>query len=149
MSVAKLFFLLLIFGVWGFDGYSQDTTSLTAPHQRNGQVELRVWDRGTKQFIYAGLDIYPVKVRDMKFAAVSTATGDNGSSNTLSLAPGTYVAKVARYVCNGKRYFSAKPPSFGFVVKAERRRRKTLSVDVSKIRASPSYDNPSGMRCSK
>jgi hypothetical protein len=150
MSIAaKLFFLSLISGVFAFVGHAQNMGSQTARTPRKGQVELQVWDRSTKQFIYAGLGIYPVKVRDKKFAAMSTSTGDDGSTNMLSLAPGRYTAKVERYICNGKRYFSAKAPSFGFVVKAEHRHRKKLKVDVSKIRAAPSYDNPSGTRCPK
>ena len=109
MSISKLFFLLVVVGVLAFDGYAQGAPSQTESTQRKGRAELRVWDRSTKQFIYAGLGIYPVKVRHKKFAAMSTATGDDGASHTLSLAPGTYVAKVERYVCNGKTYFSAKP----------------------------------------
>jgi hypothetical protein len=149
MNTSKFLFLSIIVHIIPLGIYAQKTTSQKSLGPRSGYTELRVWDRKTKHFIYAGLGIYPVKVRPNPFAAMSTATGDDGASHTLTLPEGTYLAKVERYLCNGKKYFSAKPPSVSFTVKAGRRQRKTLSVDVSKMRAESSYDNPGGERCSK
>ena len=139
--------LFLFVGMFATATYAQDQPN-RALTKRDGRIELRVWDRSTKKFIYAGLGIYP-QIRQKNFYAMSIATGDNGEAHTLTLRSGKYLAKVERYLCEGKNFVAAKPPSFWVVVKATRLSRKTLAVDLSKIRAKRSYDNLDGKTCSR
>lgn len=100
MSISKFLILTMIMSLVAFEGYSQRASPQAGSTQLKGRMELRVRDLKTKKFIYAGLGIYPVKVRHKPFASMSTATGDDGASHTIALLPGTYLANVERYLCN-------------------------------------------------
>ena len=139
--------LFLSAGILASTMYAQGNRSPRAFKKRDGRIELRVWDRAAKKYVYAGLGIYP-KIRHKKFYSMSTATGDDGAAHTLTLRSGKYLAKVERYLCSGRNYFAANPPTFWIFVKAGKLSRKTLTVDRSKLRAKRSYDNPEGKACS-
>lgn len=147
MSIIRFLFIVVTLHVAAIAVWAQDGRVQAKSAQRSGVAELRVWDRKTKQFIYAGLSIYPIKVRHKTWYAMSVDTRDDGSSIMVTLLPGTYAVKVDRYLCNGKRYFSHRPRSTAFVVRAGRTRKKTLTIDVSKIRNARSYDNVGGEPC--
>ena len=145
--VSSLLFLFLSAGILASTTYAQRNRSQRAFKKPDGRIELRVWDRAAKKYVYAGLGIYP-KIRHTKFYAMSIATGEDGASHTLTLPSGKYLAKIERYLCGGKNYFAASPPTFWIFVKAGQLGRKTLTVDRSKLRAKRSYDNPEGKACS-
>jgi hypothetical protein len=118
--------------------------------ERGAEVELKVFDEKTQSFIYAGLSIDREPIGNKSFGGgMSTATGDDGSSLTLFLPPGNYIVTVDRYMCHGKNYVSARPPTFTFSIGAGVRQARTLNVNVAKIQAKSSYDNPKAMRCSQ
>jgi hypothetical protein len=118
--------------------------------QRGGEVELRAFDEATQSYIYAGLDIRREPVAEKTFGGrISTATRKDGSSHTLFLPPGSYVAEVSRYKCQGRVYFSAKPPTFRFSIKAGERQALTMKMNIADLEAKPSYDNPKAERCSR
>lgn len=116
--------------------------------QQGGEVELNAFDEATQSYIYAGLGLRRERVGKKSFVGrMSLATGDDGSAHTLFLPPGKYVVKVDRYLCHGKEYFSAKPPTFRFTVEAGMRHALTLRVNVAELLAKSSYDNPKAERC--
>lgn len=118
--------------------------------QRGGKVELRVFDKKTGAFIYAGFSIHREPVPNKTFdGGMSDATGDGGSSHTLFLPPGNYVAGIDRFKCRGKNYFSAKPQKFKFTVKAGMREAMTMNVNIANIQTKSSYDNPGAELCSQ
>jgi hypothetical protein len=146
--VSSILFLFLSVGIFASATYAQGNQANRAFKKREGRIELRVWDRSAKKHIYAGLGFYP-QIRQKNFYSMSTATGDDGEAHTLTLRSGKYLAKVERYLCGDKNYFAANPPTFWLSVRAGRLSRKTLKVDVSKIRAKRSYDNLDGKACFK
>lgn len=118
--------------------------------QRGGEVELRVFDEKSQSFVYAGLSIDREPVGNKTFGGgISIATGVDGSLHSLFLPAGKYVAKVERYMCHDKTYFSASPATFKFNVRAGMRQTLTVKVNTAKIQARSSYDNIRAARCSQ
>ena len=116
--------------------------------ERGGEMDLRIFDEKTQSYIYAGFSIYRKPIGKKPFGGgMTTATGDDGSSHTVFLPPGNYVATVDRYLCHDKKYFSALPPTFTFRIRAGVRQARTLKVDIARIKPKASYDNPRAMRC--
>jgi|CXWL01.1.fsa_nt_gi hypothetical protein len=140
--------LLLSFGIFASATYAQGNPPNRTLKKGEGRIELRVWDRSAKKYIYAGFGIYP-QIRQKNFYAMSTATGDDGEAHTLTLRSGKYLAKVERFLCGDKNYVAATPPTFWLLVRAGRLSRKTLTVDLSKIRTKRSYDNLDRQTCSQ
>lgn len=117
--------------------------------QEGGEVELRAFDEATRSYVFAGLGIHRQSAGEKTFTgSLSIATGRDGSSHTLFLPPGKYTVKVDRYGCQGKAYFSANPPSFGFTIEAGIRRTFILRVNIAELQAQQSYANPKAERCS-
>jgi len=114
---------------------------------RGGEIEFQVWDEATDRFIYAGLAIEREPVDGRGFGLVSIATGDDGSSHTLFLPGGQYRVSVTRYLCGPKTFFVATRVWESFEVTPGQKAVKKLAVNTFNIKASDSYDNPSGQKC--
>ena len=117
---------------------------------RGGEMELRAFDEATQSYIYAGLDIRREPVAERTFGGrISTSTKKDGSSHTLFLPPGSYVAEVSRYKCQARTYFLAQPPTFRFSIKAGERQALTMKINIAELETKPSHGNPKAERCSR
>ena len=114
---------------------------------QGGSVGIRVWDRATSQLIYAGLHVEKKSEKGATYGSMDIATGTDGSPDTLLLPPGEYLIHVSRFQCRGTVFFASAGPYESFVVKAGQRIAKELSVDVRRIKATPSFGNPHGSSC--
>lgn len=116
--------------------------------EMGGRVDVRVWDRATQRFVYADLSIKRMPVPGLKFGFVEmTATGQDGSAGTLILPAGTYEFSVDGFACGTQKYYARHPVREQVHVSSGKILEKDISIDVRNIRASQSYNNPSGEYC--
>lgn len=115
--------------------------------EQGGRIHIRVWDTATQRFIYVRLDVRRLPVPGAKFESMSIATGRDGSAHTLLLPSGTYEFSVRAFACRDQDYIAADLVRDTVKIEAAQTTTKDMSIDVRRIKAIKSYNNPSGSLC--
>lgn len=111
-------------------------------------MQFRVWDKATRRFIWAAVNLERLPVPGARFGSMEFATGRDGSADTLFLPEGEYQFSIRLYACNNADYLAASSGHETFRVETGQRVAKDVSLDVRQIKPLPSYNNPHGKPCS-